>query len=69
VPTTPHEWADTMPPELEQWDGLPIFVFLGPSGAVQQVWGGWYGPAAPAQNAQVRARFEAWMQDLVALAQ
>lgn len=67
VPTTPAEWENEMPPELEAWDGLPIFAFLGPDGEVKQVWGGWYGPAAPEKNAQVRAKFEAWMQDLVAL--
>lgn len=64
VPTTPQEWPETMPPELAGWDGLPIFVFIRRDGTVHATYGGWYGPAAPEENEQVKARFKRWMAEI-----
>lgn len=67
VPTTPEGWASAMPPELEGWDGFPIFAFLDADGTVRHMWGGWYGPAAPEQNAKLRRQFDVWMKELATL--
>lgn len=64
VPTTPQDWAAAMPPELEGWDGLPIFAFIDAKGTIRHLWGGWYGPAAPDQNKKVRQMFETWIAEL-----
>lgn len=65
VPTTPDKWAGAMPPELEGWDGLPVFAFIGADGIVRHLRSGWWTPAAPEQNKELRQQFEEWMLELV----
>jgi thiol-disulfide isomerase/thioredoxin len=64
IPTTPREWAGSMPPELQGWDGLPIFVFVKPDGTVERIVGGWYSGAARDENAQLKRDFESWLKEL-----
>lgn len=65
VPTTPDKWASAMPPELEGWDGFPVFAFIASDGTVRHVVGGWWTSAAREQNRQLRQKFEQWMLELV----
>ena len=68
VPCTPETWAKVMPPELEDWDGVPVNLFVRADGTVQSIRGGWYGPAAPADNRELRAWFTAEVDRLLASA-
>ncbi len=65
VPCTPETWAKAMPPELEGWDGLPITLLVRADGTVQQVFGGWFGPATGAEGERLRAWFEEQTKELV----
>jgi len=64
IPTTPQEWAGSMPPELQGWDGLPIFLFVRPDGTVERIVGGWYSAAARDENARLKRDFESWLNEL-----
>ncbi len=59
VPCTPETWAKAMPPELENWDGLPIIALIRADGTVYTVFGGWFGPATGAEG----ERLKVWLED------
>jgi thiol-disulfide isomerase/thioredoxin len=65
VPCTPETWAQAMPPEIEGWDGLPIILLVRADGTVQNVFGGWFGPATGAEGERLRAWFEEQTKTLV----
>lgn len=65
VPCTPESWAKVMPPELEGWDGLPILLLVRADGTVQDVFGGWLGPATGADGERLQQWFEQQTQQLM----
>jgi hypothetical protein len=66
VPCTPETWKENMPPELEGWDGLPILLLVRADGTIQNVFGGWFGPATGADGEKRRKAFELSVDALVA---
>jgi thiol-disulfide isomerase/thioredoxin len=65
-PCTPETWAKTMPPEIEGWDGFPIVALVSPDGTVQDVYGGWLGPATGADGEHLRTWMDGEIQKLIA---
>ena len=63
---TPDSWAESMPPEVEGWDGFPILLLVRPDGKVQTVYGGWFGSTTGADGDKLRAWFEDEVKKLVA---
>ena len=67
-PCTPETWAQSMPPEIEGWDGFPIIMLIRPDTTVQTIFGGWFGPATGAEGEKLRKSFEESTKELLASA-
>ncbi len=65
----PGELTETealLPPELENTGGFPITLFINRDGTVADLHSGFYGPAAPAEHAALKRRFEASVERILA---
>ncbi len=64
----PGELTETealLPPELENTGGFPITLFINRDGTVADLHSGFYGPAAPAEHAALKRRFEASVERIL----
>lgn len=60
------ETVSLLPPELENTGGFPITLFINRDGTVADLHSGFYGPAAPAEHAALKRRFEASVERILA---